>query len=381
MKILHVISSYNGGIYSYVRSKYPYLTEAAIYSDIMAFEEPDEVKRKEIEKYSGNYFVLNNPKKNGVREFVSSVKSIIDSNDYDVIHCHQNGHRALPFYLVGKLISSKIPFIIHIHNVQETHSRDKKLRSMLTRAIDRVINSTINVERTSCSDIATDHLYLPYRKKSVDILPNSIDEQYFDQTDSKKLRNELRQKMRIHSETFVIGQVGRLDENKNHSFTINLAHDLKKTGYNFKWIFIGDGAKRAALEDLVKKLNLESDVLFLGRQEDIHKFYYLMDMVIHPSFSEGFGIVPVEAQAAERPVLLSDTVPREVDLELGLTHFLSLDNVDEWSSKVIHLGLNCDSVNVSDLLIRMKLNEKNLTHKKAAQVYIDYLKKIVKSHD
>src|SRR5690606_41624728 len=49
-----------------------------------------------------------------------------------------------------------------------------------------------------------------------------------------------------------------------------------------------------------------------------------------PSLHEGFPVVLVESQAIGLPSILSEKIAKEVDLNLGLVKFLSLENVDSW---------------------------------------------------
>ena len=62
----------------------------------------------------------------------------------------------------------------------------------------------------------------------------------------------------------------------------------------------------------------------LGVRSDIPELMGALDLLLFPSLSEGLGIVLVEAQAAGLPCLVSDVIPSEADLGLGLVRFMPL---------------------------------------------------------
>ena len=53
-----------------------------------------------------------------------------------------------------------------------------------------------------------------------------------------------------------------------------------------------------------------------------------------PSFTEGFGMAAIEAQAAGIPSLLSTGVPSAVDLDIGLAEFIESNDIETWQAKI-----------------------------------------------
>lgn len=107
-----------------------------------------------------------------------------------------------------------------------------------------------------------------------------------------------------------IGCPGRLLENKNHALVIKAVYRLKKlTSQTIKLYIAGGGNYKPQLEALVRDLDLEDSVVFLGllNVNDMVTFYKAMDVVALPSFHEAFGLVFIEAIALGTPVLVSET--------------------------------------------------------------------------
>lgn len=104
-------------------------------------------------------------------------------------------------------------------------------------------------------------------------------------------------------------EVGRLDVEKGQQVVIEALRILKE--WKVKGItmtFIGDGANRPILENMVKEYGLSGIVSFLGMRDRIYIYSHLCDydLFIQPSLSEGFGLTIAEAMAARLPVITSD---------------------------------------------------------------------------
>lgn len=81
-------------------------------------------------------------------------------------------------------------------------------------------------------------------------------------------------------------------------------------------LFIGDGEMRHDLENRIKQLCLENDVLVLGfkNQGELPCYYDLCDVFVLPSLHEPWGLVINEAMNAGRAVIASDQVGSAYDL-------------------------------------------------------------------
>lgn len=105
--------------------------------------------------------------------------------------------------------------------------------------------------------------------------------------------------------------VGTIEPRKNISGLLNAFHGLRATyGHSETGLVIAGGTGWLYEEtlEMVRKLDLEPSVHFLGRVSDetLHKLYVGARLHVHPAHYEGFGLPPLEAMACGTPTIVSN---------------------------------------------------------------------------
>src|SRR5207247_419028 len=75
--------------------------------------------------------------------------------------------------------------------------------------------------------------------------------------------------------------------------------DLVRKQFPAKLLLIGDGPDRSRAEWLAVQKGIHDDVLFLGKQDQIHEKLGIADIMLVPSELESFGLAALEAMACE----------------------------------------------------------------------------------
>jgi glycosyltransferase involved in cell wall biosynthesis len=145
-------------------------------------------------------------------------------------------------------------------------------------------------------------------------------------------------KLKAQKGEIILGNAGRLVEQKGHRYLIEVADYLHQQNINFKLYIAGEGPMRSELEKLVKQKGLEEKVIFLGFVKEMTAFMKALDISLLSSVWEGFGYVIVEAMAAEKPVVAFDISSNPEIITQNQTGYLvKFPDTQEFATKVKRL--------------------------------------------
>ena len=182
---------------------------------------------------------------------------------------------------------------------QKTFERLKPHRMLIMRWLTRYAHRVVALsERTQRDMIAAFHL--PADRTAV--IPNVIDPaEFFPVHD----RAELRSQLGIHPDAFIIGSIASLNAVKNHAATLQVLRRLRDEGLSFEAYFFGEGQERASLESIRRNLKLDGIVHMPGNKRPVAPWLQALDLVVHPSYSEGKPLALLQAIACRIPIIAS----------------------------------------------------------------------------
>ena len=192
---------------------------------------------------------------------------------------------------------------VHTYHGHVFHSYYGRARTRLFLAIERMLarmvtDRLIVISAQQGAEIGND--FRVGRPGQIKVVPLGLDLQVF--ADHATRRQRFRQELGIDDETILIGIVGRLTQIKNHRMFLNAAARLKSDTRQ-KFVIIGDGSLRQALEQQAQSLGLQDKVIFAGGRKDPEYFYPALDIVALTSLNEGTPLTLIEAMANARPVV------------------------------------------------------------------------------
>ena len=135
---------------------------------------------------------------------------------------------------------------------------------------------------------------------------------------------QLRARLGMVPDDFVIGKIARLFKLKGHDDLFAVAPDLVRRNSKIKFLLIGDGPWRGRFEQLAKSAGLEKHFIFTGLipPAEVPKYTGIMDTLTHLSLREGLPRALPQALASAKPVVAYDCDgAREACLD-GETGFL-----------------------------------------------------------
>ena len=208
-------------------------------------------------------------------------------------------------------------------------SSESKLKHIFFKILRPVFNKLIDV-KIAPSILAAEYTFGKkiVEKDEVYFLHNAVDLDvyYYSEEGRKKVREEFS----IDSEQLVIGHIGRFNNQKNHSFLLDVFKEINKCNPSLLLILVGNGEKKQQIVSKIKKLGLDDSVILTGIRSDITDLLSAMDVFVFPSFYEGMPNTIIEAQATGLPCILSDSITKEAKIT-NLLHYLSLNKTSkEW---------------------------------------------------
>ena len=129
-------------------------------------------------------------------------------------------------------------------------------------------------------------------------------ERYAGTEENMARADELRNELDLPKDVLVIGFVGRLTRDKGIPELIEAYRDLRNDFRELRLLLVGDFEDGDPVPPSVRT-RIENDPLILrpGFVPDTSAYYQLMDVLVLPTWREGFGLVNIEAQAAGKPVV------------------------------------------------------------------------------
>jgi glycosyltransferase involved in cell wall biosynthesis len=204
------------------------------------------------------------------------------------------------------------------------------------------------------------------------VIPLGLDLSVFDQWQQR--RQKLRDQLQARDDDLLVGIVGRLTEVKNHWLFLLAAALFKdiharRSASRVRFVIIGDGRLRDALQRQICALKLCDDVALLGTRNDPEYFYPALDIVALTSLNEGTPLSLIEAMANQRPVIATD-VGGVADvlgaLDTRVDHHHPMYKIHERGVLVFpnHPGGFCDGLArlVEDQTLREQMAERSRTY-------------------
>jgi glycosyltransferase involved in cell wall biosynthesis len=245
---------------------------------------------------------------------------------YDIVHSHVGFFSGWVLALATALGARGR--IAHSHN-DFAREQPSRARALYQRAMRAALHASATCG-LGCSAPACASLFGPdwQARGKYEVLHYGYDFERLAGIDAA-LRASTRSSLGLAERDFVIGHIGHFQRQKNHEFIVELAAAARARGRAHRFVLVGEGALRPAVEQAIAARGLGDRFVLTGLRSDIPALLAAFDVMILPSRWEGLGLVVLEAQAAGVPCLLSDRVPGEATVIDALITRRALD-VSAW---------------------------------------------------
>ena len=216
-----------------------------------------------------------------------------------------HAHQYTPFFysLLARGLGRQPPIVFTEHGRQyPDHPRLKRIvcNRLLLRPRDRVIAVG---EAVRGALIANEGI----PASRVEVLFNGVRlEPYRAAVNDPALRATVRRELGLADSDFVVVQVARLNELKDHATAARTIVRTTRQAANIRWLVVGDGELRTALEATVRDNGIGNVTQLLGTRRDVPRLLAAADACLLSSISEGIPLTLIEAMAARLPVVSTD---------------------------------------------------------------------------
>jgi glycosyltransferase involved in cell wall biosynthesis len=180
-------------------------------------------------------------------------------------------------------------------------------------------------------------------REKIVLLYNDIDLDYFRRDVDRTWRRHLLAQHSLPDNCMLLLLVHRLSPvRRTLTYLTPMLAALSGQGVTRKWALLvaGGGSELPAAVELVKSMNMSSNVIFLGEvpNREIRYLYDGSDIFVHPTFTEGFPRVILEAMAFGLPIVTTDAGgTRELLGAEQRSYIADRRNPNEFADKLLNL--------------------------------------------
>ncbi len=328
IRILHSVSNMDrAGIETMLMNFYRHMDRDLIQFDFLANKPAPGDYDEEIRSLGGRIFV--SPGYKSYPRYLRFMTELFEKYpEYKIIHTH-NG--SLMVYALESAKKNGVPIrIAHAHATEIPVGLKNEVKKLIRPMIKYVAT-----DYWGCSDAAGRFYFSEKRwNKANELIHNAINVENF--TFSEANRKRIREQYGLGNK-LVIGHVGRMMEQKNQKKLLDVFAEVHRRNPDSHLIIIGTGALEDKLRQQTRELGIEDAVTFTGVLSNVNEWYSAFDVFVMTSLYEGLPVVAIEAQAADLPCVLTDTITPEVKITDNVQFFGLHDEPLKWAQAILDI--------------------------------------------
>ncbi|NOZ63941.1 MAG: glycosyltransferase family 4 protein [Caldiserica bacterium] len=221
---------------------------------------------------------------------IHQVRNYIAAHSFPIVHTHT--HKPNTTGRISAILSRTPVIIAQEHNVDDWKG---KFQRWIDVKLARFTNKIIAVSRA----VKDFYVSLGIPEDKIIVIYNGLELEKFYPSFEAKKKNNWEGKP-------IVGFVGRIHPQKGIKDLLEIGKEVCKTIRGVKFLVVGEGPLKNWLTKEVEKRNLRNNFQILGKREDLPALYREMQILLLPSYREGFPNVILEAMASGVPVVATD---------------------------------------------------------------------------
>ena len=224
------------------------------------------------------------------------LRAFADREGAQILHAHQ----CTPFFqaMLSRGLTGRRPVVFteHGRNFPDLPSRKRSVvNRLLLRRRDRLFGCGDAVRKALIDNEG-------FPADRVDVIYNGVDLDALSEPGSGA-REKIRAEFGYAPTDFVVVQIARLHELKDHQTALQTIDVARKQMPELRLLIAGEGDQRSFIEQTIRERGLEEFVTLAGTRSDIADLLAASDAFLLTSISEGIPLTIIEAMAARRPVI------------------------------------------------------------------------------
>lgn len=270
------------------------------------------------------------------RGCATRLRQFADREGAEILHAHQ----CTPFFqaMLSRGLTRRRPVVFteHGRHFPDTPSRKRALvNRMLLKRCDRLFGCGAAVRQALINNEG-----LP--ESRVEVIYNGVDLKALSKP-TPGAREQIRAEFGYSANDFVVVQVARLHELKDHQTALKAVDEARHKIPGLRLLLAGDGDQRSAIEQTIRERGLEQNVTLAGTRKDIADLLSASDVFLLSSISEGIPLTVIEAMAARRPVVSTAVGGLPELIEHGVSGMLAPSgDASTLAASLVQLHQNAD---------------------------------------
>lgn len=290
-----------------------------------------------------------------ILDVCAKLEKIVSKENITLIHTH---HRMAAFYVAVLGLYKKCAFFSTAHNT----FYNKKALTQFSYKHSNLI---------ACGDMVKKNLvdFYSIPEKQVDVIHNAVKPFKEDIISDRTIRE-------LHNQGyFLVGNVGRLSEQKGMEYFIKAIPEVLKKHDNARFLIVGSGEDEEKLKRLTETLDIKNKVIFLGYRNDIQNIISQLDLLVLSSLWEGLPLTPIEAFSVGKTTVATAVDGTPEIVEDGVSGILiEPKNSKAIAEKIVFMIENPDERLKMEKAAKKRF-EQEFSFEKFAEKYIAVYKK------
>jgi glycosyltransferase involved in cell wall biosynthesis len=206
--------------------------------------------------------------------------------------------------VLGRLAArlAGVPVVVHTFHGHVLHGYYGPAKNEVLRRVEQSL-AWLTDRLVTVSECVKNELvgYGIAKAEKISVIPLGLDLGPF--LNSQNLRGQFRREMGLSDDIKLVAIVGRIFPIKNHELFLKTAARIATLETAARFVIVGDGVLRPALEQQARQLGIADRVLFTGWRGDLPRICADLDILVVSSDNEGTPVSAIEAMAAGCPVV------------------------------------------------------------------------------